>query len=239
MSKKPLSQEAKALTEEIRFIQEDVNYKKLIIRGGDAVTYDFSNYKTFNELFRDLYYEKMTINDAKMKQNEFDAKFNTSSRYSPRNPIYTEAKNSLLNNVKNFYKGRKKIIEGFKDGTFLLKSDDESEQQQVSKKSTKDDVSAFNERINKEETAINSELFKKYFNFQRPSEMLKYLYQTNDREKNNKSVSVINSELQDLEKEIKEMSEEERENEKPQKIVKIVEKILKFNKQKQNQEGCG
>ena len=92
--KKPLSQEAKALIEEIKFIQEDVNYKKLIIRGGNAVTYDFSNYKTFNKLFRDLYYEKMTINDAEMKQNEFDAKFNTLSRYSPRNPIYTEAKNS-------------------------------------------------------------------------------------------------------------------------------------------------
>ena len=50
---------------------------------------------------------------------------------------------------------------------------------------------------------------------------------------------MINSELQGLEKEIKEMSEEERENEKPDKIVKIVEEILKFNKQKQNQEGRG
>ena len=181
----------------------------------------------------------MKRNDAEMRQNEFNSIVDALNNYIPKAQKYIEAKNSLLNNVKNFYKGRKKIIEGFKDGTFLLKSDDESEQQQVSKKSTEDDVSAFNERINKEETAINSELFKKYFNFQRPSEMLKYLYQTNDREKNNKSVSVINSELQDLEKEIKEMSEEERENEKPQKIVKIVEKILKFNKQKQNQEGCG
>ena len=91
--------------------------------------------------------------------------------------------------------------------------------------------------INKKETDINKELFKKHFNFQRPSSMLKDLYQINDREKNNKLVSVINSGLKDLKKGIEEMSKEERENEKPDKIVEIVEEILKFNKQ--NQEGQG
>ena len=67
--------------------------------------------------------------------------------------------------------------------------------------------------------------------------MLKDLYQINDREKNNKLVSVINSGLKDLKKGIEEMSKEERENKKPDKIVEIVEEILKFNKQ--NQEGQG
>ena len=52
------SLEAKALIEEIRTIQKNVDYRKLIIRGGNNVTYDFSNYKTFKELFRDLYYKK-------------------------------------------------------------------------------------------------------------------------------------------------------------------------------------
>ena len=58
----------------------------------------------------------------------------------------------------------------------------------------------FNEWINKEETDINKELFKEHFNFQRPSDMLKYLHQVNDREKNNKLVIVINSGLEDLNK---------------------------------------
>ena len=95
----------------------------------------------------------------------------------------------------------------------MLKSDDddhESEQQQTSKKLTKDDVNAFNERINKEEADINKDLFKKHFNFQRPSDLLKYLYETNDKEENNKLVSVINSGLQGLKEEIKEMSKKER-----------------------------
>ena len=52
----PFSLEVKALIEEIRTVQKDADYRKLTIRGGNNVTYDFSNYKTFNELFRDLYY---------------------------------------------------------------------------------------------------------------------------------------------------------------------------------------
>ena len=73
MSKNSFSLEAKALIEEIRTIQKDVDYRKLIIRGGNNVTYDFSNCKTFKELFRDLYYKKMTTNDAEMRQNEFNS----------------------------------------------------------------------------------------------------------------------------------------------------------------------
>ena len=84
---------------------------------------------------------------------------------------------------------------------------------------------------------MNRELFEKHFKIQRPSIMLRYLHQANDREKNNKLVSMINSGLQDLKKEIKEMSEEERKIEKPDKIVKIVKKILKFNKQRQEGRG--
>ena len=85
------------------------------------------------------------------------------------------------------------------------------------------------------EADINDELFMTRFNFQNPSDMLKNLYQTNDKENINKLVNVINSGLKDLKKEIKEMSEEEREYEKPDKIVKIVEDILRFIKQQEGQ----
>ena len=95
----------------------------------------------------------------------------------------------------------------------------------------------FNKWVNKQETDINKELFKNHFSFQTPSALLKDLYKTNDKEKNNVLVSVINSGLKDLKEKIKEMSEEERKIEKPDKIVKIVKKILNFNKQ--DQEGKG
>ena len=139
----------------------------------------------------------MTINDAEMRPNEFNSIVVALNNYISKAQKYIKAKNSLLNNVKN--KGREKSIKGFKEGIFLLKSDGEFEQQ-TSKKPIKTDANAFNEWINKKETDINRELFKKYFNFQRPSSMVKYLYKTNDRKKNNELVSVINSGLKDLKK---------------------------------------
>ena len=50
----PLSLEAKGLIAEIKIIQKDVDYRKLKITGSNKNMYDFSDYKTFEELFRDL-----------------------------------------------------------------------------------------------------------------------------------------------------------------------------------------
>ena len=67
--------------------------------------------------------------------------------------------------------------------------------------------------------------------------MFKALYQINDKEKNNRLVSVTNSGIKDLKEEINKLSEKERQIEKPDKILKIVEEILKFNKQTQEAKG--
>ena len=80
----PLSREARALIEEIRLIQKDIDYRNLKIIGGNNITYDFSDFKTFNDLSKDLYFKKTLIDDAEIKQNEFDAKFNDLSIYTPK-----------------------------------------------------------------------------------------------------------------------------------------------------------
>ena len=76
--------------------------------------------------------------------------------------------------------------------------------------------------INKERVPINNELFKKHFKVQKPIIMYKVLYETNDKEKNNKFVDIFNSGLKDLQEEIKKMSKKERKIEKPDNIVKVV-----------------
>ena len=123
-----LSRETKALIEKTRITQKDVNYRKLKIRGGNNSTYDFSDYKIFKELFRELYYKKVTIDNAEHKQDEFDSMLIVLSNYTPKAQKYIEAKNKLLDNAKNFYEGREKIIEGFKNGIFPLNYDDEFEE---------------------------------------------------------------------------------------------------------------
>ena len=84
----------------------------------------------------------------------------------------------------------------------------------------------------KEGTGINRELFKRYFNFQMPTAMVKALY-TNNRRKINQLVNIIKSRLNDLKSEIERVSEDEIKIEKPYEIVDIVGKILEFNRQNQ------
>ena len=85
------------------------------------------------------------------------------------------------------------------------------------KKPTKVDANEFNELINKEKTDINSELFKKHFSFQRPSEAE---YSANNGRKSEKLVNVIESGLSHLKNEIKEIYDDETEIEKPDKIIR-------------------
>ena len=103
-----LSLEAKGLIKEIRIIQKDVDQRKLKITGGNNVTYDFSDCKTIKELFRDLYYRKVTTNEAERKLDEFDAIIAVLNKYAPREPPYIEAKNKLLINVKKYLQGERK-----------------------------------------------------------------------------------------------------------------------------------
>ena len=74
-------------------------------------------------------------------------------------------------------------------------------------------------------------------NFKGLVNMLMLLNKTNDTEKNNKLVNLINSGLKDLKEEIKKMSEAEIENEDPESIEEIVEKILKFNNKINKRKG--
>ena len=71
-------------------------------------------------------------------------------------------------------------------------------------------MSKFNEWVNRKETDINSEIFQKHFSFQRPSDMLKNVYKTNDKNKNNKLVNMITSGLIDLKNETENIGEKEK-----------------------------
>ena len=145
--------------------------------------YYFSDYKTFKELFRDLYYRRVTIDEAESKQEEFNAVLHVLKEYNPKHDKYVTLKNNLLDNASKFYEGREKIIEGFKNGIFPLYYDSryheermkyEEEEQEEKLKPTKDDLISLNKHIIDKETNINEEIFKKYFNFQRPSYMLMF-----------------------------------------------------------------
>ena len=167
----------------------------------------------------------------------------------PKDNKYIEAKNNLVNNVENFYNGREKIIEGFKNGAFPFYYDERHEHQMKAQREIEEEEQTKQDKklldpdeviewmINRERAPINNELFKKHFKIQKPIDMYKVLRGTKDKEKNSKLVNMFNSALKDLKKEIGKMSKKQKKIEKPNNIVKVVERILELNKQ--NQQGKG
>ena len=125
----PLSFEAKELINEIKNIQKNVDYRKLKIIGGDKKEYDFSDYRTFKELFRDLYCRTITIDEVESKQDEFNTVLDLFKKYSPKHDKYVTLKNNLMDNVSKFYEGREQIIEGFQNEVFPFYYDREDEEQ--------------------------------------------------------------------------------------------------------------
>ena len=119
-------------------------------------------------------------------------------------------------------------------GTRLKKNKKKNKKNKKNKK--KQDKKPLNQQemiewmINKEDSHVNNELFKKHFKTETPSLMYKVLHRTYDKEKNSILVSIFNNGLKDLKEEIKKMPKEEIEIEKPDEIVRVVEMILDFNK---------
>ena len=125
---------------------------------------------------------------------------------------------------------RNDVIDLFEKGIFPYRGN-------VFKTKEESEENKFFKYIENESKSINYDLFKKYFDFETPTQLTNKLFEIKGKKKNNDFVKEIKNRWSNLEDKIEEMSEGEKEIEQPDKVLKIVEGILKFNKQ--NQEGQG
>ena len=129
-----------------------------------------------------------TENKEKLKQEVLN---NAGDIYNELYYIYKNKYNKKINSLST--KKRIKLdYKKLKLADIYYLSDEEQKQKQEEKqkekqeekqKETKDDAIALEKWIINEEENINKELFKKYFLFQTPSELLKDLSKTNDKDK--------------------------------------------------------
>ena len=80
-------------------------------------------------------------------------------------------------------------------------------------------------------------MFKTYFSFSGPIDLVKKLFETTDKKKNNEQE--IKNSWSNIKDEIKRMSKEEMKNEKSDDILGIINKIFYFNKEIQKQRVSG
>ena len=68
-----------------------------------------SDFKTFKELFRDLYYRNITIGEAESKQEEYNLVLHLLKKHDK----YVTLKNNLVDNASKVYEGRV-LLKGLK-----------------------------------------------------------------------------------------------------------------------------
>ena len=113
----------------------------------------------------------------------------------------------------------------------------EKQEEKQEKQKEESEESKFLKYIENKSKDINYFLFKHYFNFTYPSDLVKKLFEIKDKKKNNDFVEEIKNRWSKIKDEIEDMSKDERKNKGLDKILEIVKEILKFNEQ--NQQGKG
>ena len=163
--------------------------KHLIYNSQHSFT-KFKDIDEFKELSLDSMYKK--LNDLKKRFNKLktvDPQTNENKALKPKvldnvgdlfNELYyiykdkfNEEKDGLnTKNKKPFYYENLRLTDGYQyESEEEKKEEEQTSKNEPLKKPTKDDVSNFNEWVNRKETDINYELFKMHFKFQRPSDM--------------------------------------------------------------------
>ena len=218
---------------DLKKINKTLENADLVCTKTDGTKHDFNRFSLLLKFIERIHNHEISLDEAINNQTELKLLMSKRNKYNPKNPKKIKEKNNVLKSARKLLDVRKDIIDLFEKGAFLYRGNvfKTTEEQEEKQKETITDIDEFSKNIAEKETDINEELFKRYFGFQKPSDIFNSLINANDREKNNKLVDSIIGVLKNLKKEINEMSGKERKIEKPDKIVEIVREILKFNKQ--------
>ena len=205
---------------------------------------------------------RTTLDDVERKQDEFSSVTAALKNYTPRDNKYVKAKNKLLNNAKNFYERREKIIERFKNEVFpfcydekyeeKMKAEREIEEERARRRKKRkekkekqkkqeeqkeeSETNKFSKYIENKSTGISYDLFKNYFDFETPTQLTKNLFEIKDRKKNNDFVEEVKKRWSKLKDDIEEMSEDEKKLRSQIKYQNLFKRFLclmnKINKEK-------
>ena len=189
--------DANKIMSEFKKIDKTLENADLVCTKTDNKTkYDFNRFSLPLKFIEKIHNYEITLDEAINDQTELNIFINKlNNDYTPRNTEKIEEKKRVSESARKLQNARKDIIDFSEKGIFPYKGNAFKTKQEEEQKETITDANEFNKWVNKQETDINTELFKKTFKIQKPSDMLNYLYQANDIEKNNKIVNMINSGL--------------------------------------------
>ena len=119
---KCLSQEAKDLMDEMKDINDDINIYMLVFIGSNKENFNFNTFRMPLNFLSAIYNGEISLKEAEIFQRKNEKKKRGPKYdYRPKNEKQKEEINGALMQANDLLEYRKKIIDAFKDGSFLSK----------------------------------------------------------------------------------------------------------------------
>ena len=193
------------------------------------------NFNTFDmplNFLLNIYNGTILLKEVKFKQRDLEIKItDLQFDYTPKNEKEKEEIDEVLMQAKNLLESWNKIIDTFKDDSFLseyLKKSDDVAYNYVLK-----NLNKFTEEIKSMEEKIYISLFKEFFEYSSPAQYAKELINIKNQDKNKEIAEEIKNKISDLEDKIKQMNEKVKEEKNVDETIEIINKILNYNKNSQ------
>ena len=194
--------------EEIEGSDDDIDYDKLLFIGSNKEKFDFNTFRKPLIFISAIYNGEISLKETELFRKNLEKKIeDLNFNYKPKNEKEKEEINKVLMQANDMLEYRDKIIDAFKDGTFLseyLKKSDDAGYKYVLK-----DVKNFIQEIKSMSEKINLSLFGDFFESSSPADYAKMLINTSSDE-NKEIVEEIKDRLSNLKERIKKMSKTEK-----------------------------
>ena len=176
-------------------IDETLDDAELVCTKTDGTKYDFNRFLFPLKFIEEIHNYEITLDEAKNNQAKLGILINKlNNNYNPKILKKVKEKNNVLKSARKLLDVRKDIIDFFEKGIFpykgnVFKTKEEESEEESEEERTKKII----KYIENESKSINYDLFKKNFNFNVPSALIKQLHETKNRKKSNELVNVIKS----------------------------------------------
>ena len=179
---KKFKEKAKDLMDEIEDADNDIDNNKLLFTGSNKEKFNFNIFSMPLNFLLDISNDQITLKKAEINRRDLDKKIEELSNYKPKNGKEKEEINKVLMHANDMLEYEDKIIEAFRNGTFLsehLKKLDAAAYDYVLK-----DVNSFIQKIEFFAEKINSSLFEAFFESSSPADYAKMLINTKNLNEN-------------------------------------------------------
>ena len=187
--------------DEIEDADNDIDDDNLFFIGSNKEKFNFNTFKKPLYVVLAIYNGEISLKDAEFKQSDLEKKIGDLYGYEPKNEKEKEDISQVLMQANDLLEYREKIIDAFKNETFLsqyLKKSDDAAHDYFLR-----NVNKFIKKGKSMEEKINLSLFEEFFELSSPANYAKMIINTKNADENKKNVKEIEYRISNLEDRIK------------------------------------